>query len=91
MNQKRLDRINELARKQKAEGLTEQEKAEQKVLRQEYLADFRKNLRGQLENITFVDKAHLVNTPRTLKFSVSWTSPGVHSGQTPEDHRLVHE
>lgn len=55
MNQKRLDRINELARKQKAEGLTEQEKAEQKVLRQEYLADFRKNLRGQLENITFVE------------------------------------
>lgn len=55
MNQKRLDRINELASKQKTEGLTEQEKAEQKVLRQEYLADFRKNLRGQLENITFVE------------------------------------
>lgn len=55
MKQKRLDRINELARKQKAEGLTEEEKAEQKVLRQEYLADFRKNLWGQLETITFVE------------------------------------
>ena len=55
MNQKRLDRINELARKQKSEGLTEAEKAEQKKLRQEYLADFRRTLRGQLETITLVD------------------------------------
>jgi uncharacterized protein YnzC (UPF0291/DUF896 family) len=55
MNQKRLDRINELARKQKTVGLTDAEKAEQKKLREEYLADFRKNLRGQLENISFVE------------------------------------
>ena len=55
MNQKRLDRINELARKQKREGLTEVEKAEQKKLRQEYLVDFRRTLRGQLETITLVD------------------------------------
>lgn len=55
MNQKRLDRINELARKQKREGLTEAEKAEQKKLRHEYLADFRRTLRGQLETITLVD------------------------------------
>ena len=47
MNQKRLDRINELARKQKTIGLTEAEKAEQKRLRAAYLADFRRNLRGQ--------------------------------------------
>jgi uncharacterized protein YnzC (UPF0291/DUF896 family) len=45
MNQKRLDRINELARKQKTIGLTDEEKAEQKKLREEYLADFRKTLR----------------------------------------------
>ena len=55
MKQKRLDRINELARKQKTIGLTDAEKAEQKKLREEYLADFRKNLRGQLENISFVE------------------------------------
>ena len=54
MNQKRLDRINELARKQKTIGLTEAEKAEQKRLRAAYLADFRRNLRGQLETISFV-------------------------------------
>ena len=55
MKQKRLDRINELARKQKTVGLTDAEKAEQKKLREEYLADFRKTLRGQLENISFVE------------------------------------
>lgn len=44
-------RINELARKAKAEGLTDAEKAEQQALRQEYLAAFRKNFRKQLENI----------------------------------------
>jgi uncharacterized protein YnzC (UPF0291/DUF896 family) len=55
MKQKRLDRINELARKQKTVGLTDAEKAEHKKLREEYLADFRKNLRGQLENISFVE------------------------------------
>ena len=55
MNQKRLDRINELARKQKTIGLNDEEKAEQKKLREEYLVDFRKTLRGQLENISFVE------------------------------------
>ncbi|MBE6005686.1 MAG: DUF896 domain-containing protein [Lachnospiraceae bacterium] len=54
MMQKRLDRINELARKHKAEGLTEEEKQEQKKLREEYLAEFRKNFRGQLDSITIV-------------------------------------
>ena len=55
MKQKRLDRINELARKQKTIGLTDEEKTEQKKLREEYLVDFRKTLRGQLENISFVE------------------------------------
>lgn len=44
-------RINELARKSKAEGLTEEEKAEQARLRQEFLTKFRANFRAQLENI----------------------------------------
>ena len=52
---KRIERINALAKKSREEGLTEAEKAEQQKLRQEYLADFRKTLRGQLENISFVE------------------------------------
>ena len=55
MEQSRLDRINELYRKSKAEGLTEQEKSEQKELRDEYIRLVRANLRGQLENISIVN------------------------------------
>ena len=51
-----IDRINELARKSKAEGLTEEEKAEQAKLRQEYIAAVRLNLRTQLENINIQEK-----------------------------------
>ena len=52
MEQTRIDRINELARKAKAEGLTEEEKAEQAKLRQDYIKDFRASLRGTLNNIS---------------------------------------
>jgi len=51
MKQEKLDRINALYHKSKAEGLSEEEKKEQKVLRQEYIDAFRRNLRGQLDNI----------------------------------------
>ncbi len=44
MDQKKIDRINELARKSKAEGLTEAEKAEQTELRNEYRAAVTGNL-----------------------------------------------
>lgn len=51
MNDQKIARINELYKKSKAEGLTEEERAEQKLLRQEYIADFRANLVSQLNNI----------------------------------------
>lgn len=50
MTQEKIDRINALAHKQKAEGLTEEEKAEQAVLRREYIESFKRSLVGQLEN-----------------------------------------
>lgn len=52
MNEERIKRINELARKAKAEGLTEEEKAEQAALRADYIKDFRASLRGTLNNIS---------------------------------------
>ena len=64
MEQFKLDRINELARKAKAEGLTEAEQAEQKTLRAEYIAAYRKSLRAQLENMVLVDED---GNERTLK------------------------
>ncbi len=51
-----IERINELYRKSKAEGLTEAEKAEQDRLRKEYIANVRQNLRVQLDNIDVVSE-----------------------------------
>jgi len=51
ITQKKINRINELYRKSKAEGLTEAEKAEQAALRKEYVANVRMNLRSQLNSI----------------------------------------
>lgn len=50
MEKEKIDRINELARKKKAVGLTEAEAAEHATLRQEYLDGFRENMRLILEN-----------------------------------------
>lgn len=54
MEQKKIDRINELARLAKEKGLTEAEKAEQQKLRAEYVAAFRGNLKKQLDNIEVI-------------------------------------
>ena len=51
MEQSKIDRINELYRKSKAEGLTEAEKKEQALLRKQFVADVKKNLTAQLNNI----------------------------------------
>ena len=48
----KIKRINELYHKSQAEGLTEEEKEEQQILRSEYVANIRANLRGQLNTIT---------------------------------------
>lgn len=55
MLEEKIKRINELYRKSKAEGLTEDEKKEQALLRQEYIANVRKNLKAQLDNIDMVN------------------------------------
>jgi uncharacterized protein YnzC (UPF0291/DUF896 family) len=62
-----LDRINELARKKKDEGLTEEEKAEQKELRQKYLKAFRGQMEEQLSSIKVVDEEGNDVTPDKLK------------------------
>ena len=54
MNQEQIDRINALYRKSKAEGLKE-EKKEQALLRKQYVADVKKNLAVQLNNIDMVN------------------------------------
>lgn len=51
-----IKRINELYHKSKAEGLAEEEKAEQKKLRDNYVAAIRGNIRSQLEHVKVVDE-----------------------------------
>lgn len=50
MEKEKVLRINELARKSKAEGLSSEELEEQKKLREEYLADFRASMGMMLDN-----------------------------------------
>lgn len=57
MNQQKIERINALAKKSKTPaGLTPEEKEEQKLLRQEYIASIRGNIRAQLNNIDMVER-----------------------------------
>ena len=56
MKKEQIDRINELHRKSKAEGLTGEEKKEQALLRKQFVADVKNNLTAQLNNIDMVNE-----------------------------------
>lgn len=56
VTQAQIDRINELARKAKTEGLTEEEIKERDILRRAYIDSFKESLVGQLENTYIVDE-----------------------------------
>ncbi len=55
MTQEKIDRINELARKKKTVGLTEEELQEQAILRKEYIEGYKQSLISQLENTYIVE------------------------------------
>ncbi len=55
VTKEQIARINELAAKKKAVGLTDQELAEQAELRRIYIAAFRENIESQLKNIEVVN------------------------------------
>ena len=56
MDPRKIERINELARKKKTVGLSETELAEQADLRKEYLDEYRANLKAMLDNIIVQEK-----------------------------------
>ena len=56
MDEKKIARINELARKAKTTGLTPEETAERQQLREEYIAGFRRNLLETLDNTYILDE-----------------------------------
>lgn len=56
MTEEKIQRINELYHKAKAEGLTPEEKEEQQTLRRQFIDDFKRNLRGNLDNISIQEE-----------------------------------
>lgn len=56
MEKAKIERINFLARKSKTKELSDEEKAEQQALRDEYRADFRRSLTAQLDNTYCIDE-----------------------------------
>lgn len=56
MDKIKIDRINELYKKQKSVGLSKEEKEEQETLRKEYVNLFKKNLKSTLNTIQIKDE-----------------------------------
>jgi uncharacterized protein YnzC (UPF0291/DUF896 family) len=54
VTKEQIERINTIYKKQKAEGLTEEEKSEQSVLRKLYIESMKESLKSQLKNIKIV-------------------------------------
>ncbi|WP_025025981.1 DUF896 domain-containing protein [Caldalkalibacillus mannanilyticus] len=67
LSKEKIDRINELSQKSKVSTLTEEEKREQKVLREEYISSVRKSLKNNLLSIKIVDEEGQDVTPIKLK------------------------
>ncbi len=72
MTEAGINRINELARKSKTpEGLTPEEKEEQAILRRQFIDDFKRNLRGVLEQVDIVEPdgsvTHVKDIPNKKK------------------------
>ena len=67
LDPKKIERINESARKKKTVGLTPVEQEEQLLLRQEYLEVFRGGMRNHIEGLKIVDEDGNDVTPEKLK------------------------
>ena len=63
----KIKRINELYHKSKTEGLNEIEREEQKALRRDYINSVKANLRGQLDNMSILEKDGSITHVRDLK------------------------
>ncbi|WP_404452720.1 DUF896 domain-containing protein [Virgibacillus necropolis] len=67
ISKEKLERINILAKKAKADGLTEEEKKEQKTLRREYLDNVRSSFKNQFKTMTVKDPEGNDVTPKKVK------------------------
>jgi uncharacterized protein YnzC (UPF0291/DUF896 family) len=69
LSKQKIARINELAKKAKSIGLTEEEALEQQQLRREYIQVFRKTMVEMLHSVTIIDPNGNDVTPKKLKES----------------------
>mgnify|MGYP001306808020 CR=1 FL=1 len=67
ITKEKLARINQLANKAKKEGLTDVEKEEQRLLRQEYLQNLRASFTNQFKSMTVIDPLGNDVTPQQVK------------------------
>lgn len=67
MSKEKLTRINDLAKKSKAEGLSKEEKQEQTKLREEYLQNIRQSFTNQISTMTVIDPEGNDVTPDKVK------------------------
>ncbi|GAE91519.1 hypothetical protein JCM21714_469 [Gracilibacillus boraciitolerans JCM 21714] len=67
LSKEKIARINELANKSKKEDLSEEEKNEQKSLREAYLKNVRKSFKNHMKGMTIVDAEGNDVTPEKLK------------------------
>ncbi len=56
MTEELIKRINELAKKSRAEGLSDEERCEQQKLRAQYIEEFRQGVKNTLNNVYIVDQ-----------------------------------
>lgn len=67
MDDKKIARINELYHKSKAEGLTEEEKAEQQMLRKEYIMAVKNNMRATLDRVSIENPDGTITPLRVVR------------------------
>ncbi|HLR63057.1 MAG TPA: DUF896 domain-containing protein [Lentibacillus sp.] len=67
ISEEKLNRINQLAKKSKEEGLTVKEQTEQKELREEYLQNVRKSFKNQFKSMTVKDPEGRDVTPKKVR------------------------
>ncbi|GAB3066649.1 DUF896 domain-containing protein [Virgibacillus ainsalahensis] len=67
LSKEKIERINQLSKKSKEEGLTAKEKEEQKVLREEYLKNVRSSFKNQFKSMTVMDPEGNDVTPDKVK------------------------
>lgn len=75
LSEKKMKRINELAKKKKTVGLSIEEAKEQTLLRKEYLETFRAGMRETIENVKIVDAEGNDVTPEKVKQAKAGQKP----------------